>query len=113
MDFVDLGNDGHAETRGAWPAEPRRFVAGGVAGRWHGLEHVLRHSPLWRLTDLFARRVVGLAPGAVERGRTARRLHGARRGGRGHAHLGHAFPLAARADERRGQGSDTAVCEAI
>ena len=34
-----------------------------------GLEHLLRYSPLRRPADLFARRVVGLAPGALEFGR--------------------------------------------
>ena len=49
---------------GALPRQPPRPA--------HGLEHVLRHPPLWRTADLFARRAFRLAAGALERRRIDR-----------------------------------------
>src|SRR4030081_4018564 len=101
MDLVDVRNHRYPEARRPPSRESRGCAAEAVGvPDTVDLDHLLQYSPLRRPADLFARRIIGLALGALEFGRADRALPRARGGGRSHPHLGHAVTLAPWTHER-------------
>jgi non-ribosomal peptide synthetase component F len=79
-------------------------------GARRGMEHLLRHSPLWRAADPAARTGRRRVTGALASRRAGRGVPRSRRRGRRHAYFGHTLALAPRADERRGGPHRAALC---